>query len=105
MKALQSASFFLLAPLAHCLGTNRLVVVGFFKTGSSIFGRGPFQERCVGDLDPSKQSKLQLTMLPFATLIIDQGTKWQGGPFWVGQNGEKELDPSANIWWVPALLS
>lgn len=104
MKAPQPASFFLLAPLAHCPGTNRLVVVGFSKTGSSIFGRGPLRGRCVGNLDPSKQSKLQLTMLPFATLI-DQGTKWQGGPFWVGQIGEKELDPSAKIWWVPALLS
>lgn len=29
-------------------------------------------------------------MLPFATLI-DQWTKWQGGPFWVGQIGEKGL--------------
>lgn len=47
-----------------------------------LFDRGPLRGRCVGDLDPLKLRKLQLTTLPFAALA-DQGTKlkWQGGPF------------------------
>ena len=99
MTAPQPASSFLLTPLAHCPGTNRLLWLDFLRQeAASLFGRGPLRGRCVGDLDPLKQSKLQLTLLPFATLI-DQATKskWQGGPFWVGQNEEKGPDQSAKI--------
>ena len=68
------------------------------KEIASLFCICYFQGMYVGDLDPLKQNKLKLTLLPFATLI-DQATKskWQGGPFWVGQNEEKGPDQSAKI--------
>lgn len=82
MKAPQPASSFLLAPLVHCPGANRLVVVGFSKTGRSILlWQRPFVREVCWRSRPFKTKQAAVNHVAFATLI-DQGTKskWQGGP-------------------------
>lgn len=98
-KAPQPASSFLLTPLAHCPGANRLVVVGFSKTGSSVtLWQRPLAREVCWRSRPFKTKQAAVNHVAFAT-VIDQGTKsrWQGGPFEVGQIGEKGPDQSAKI--------
>lgn len=86
MKVPQPASSFLLAPLAHCPGANRLVVVGFSKTGRSIpLWQRPFVREVCWRSRPFKTKQAAVNHVAFATLTRRLSQSGREAPFEVGQ--------------------